>query len=268
MAENLYSKFTKQARAGIKGEAFFEALIVEYALPHHIVGSKDLGIDYLCEWVHGDRPTGFLFAVQVKTIARENASLKDLGHIDNRNRLQKFLIKNSQLGIQEKTLQYWRGLGMPIYLFVIVYSALNNVLDCYYKRFTPELTGGAKEECYYKVNDGTTFFAFADHDKRKHGFARDLFIDTIRYSYYKGYISYISPRTIGLDEFPEKDAVFGDVIQEYRENVCQTYNKTRIYLDNLCEEQHASPRIEKGVASSARIDTSSAVPSAEIPEDE
>ena len=44
------SKFTVQAKTCIKGEAFFESLLAEYAIPHHIQGAKDLGADYLCQW--------------------------------------------------------------------------------------------------------------------------------------------------------------------------------------------------------------------------
>ncbi|MGH8067350.1 MAG: hypothetical protein ACRERE_19385 [Candidatus Entotheonellia bacterium] len=61
-----YKRYTIQAKRWIKGEAFFEALISDYSLPHHIVSPKDVGIDYICEWVYGDRPTGILYAVQVK----------------------------------------------------------------------------------------------------------------------------------------------------------------------------------------------------------
>ena len=46
MSEEEYKKYTLQARRGIKGEAFFEALISDYCIPHQIVGPKDIGIDY------------------------------------------------------------------------------------------------------------------------------------------------------------------------------------------------------------------------------
>jgi hypothetical protein len=270
MTNKDYKKYTKQAKAGIKGEAFFEALISDYALPHHIVGSKDLGIDYICEWVYGDRPTGFLFGVQVKTFSRRNLRLRDLGQTDYRNNLHKYEIEHNQLDIKIKTQSYWRGLGMPIYLFAIVYSESDHNIDCFYKRFTRALTtpNSLDENGFYKVNDGTTFLAFADQESKKHGFARDLFVDTIRVSYYKGYIPPISPRSIGLEEFPENNFVFGEVIQEYREIVCQTYIKTRKYLEVLCEDRHTSPKVQKTTDSSVGSDTSAMTPSAEIPEDE
>jgi hypothetical protein len=36
------------------------------------VGSKDLGIEYIGEWVYGNRPTGILYAVQVRTLSQKN----------------------------------------------------------------------------------------------------------------------------------------------------------------------------------------------------
>lgn len=61
--------YTNQAKKWIKGEAFFESLISEYAIPHKIIMPKDLGVDFICEWVHGEKPTGVLFLAQVKTIS-------------------------------------------------------------------------------------------------------------------------------------------------------------------------------------------------------
>lgn len=242
MTDYGYKKFTAQAKAAIKGEAFFEALVSDYSLPNHIVGSKDLGIDYICEWVYGDRPTGILYAVQVKTRSQQNVKLEDLGPHLRCNELHKYRIKNKKLDIDARTLRYWRGLGMPVYLFLVVYSKSDGQggrLDCFYKRFTPVLFATAKQEeqDFYKVNDETTFLAFADRNTRTHGFARDLFIDLMRCSYSKGSISYISPRTIGLQQFPEENAVFHDLIEEYRQNVCATYGKTRGFLERLCVNQ-------------------------------
>lgn len=78
MGNNQYKKYTAQAKAGIKGEAFFEALISDYSLPHHIVGSKDLGIDYICEWVYGDKPTGILYAVNGRDKVYQKWSFKSI----------------------------------------------------------------------------------------------------------------------------------------------------------------------------------------------
>ncbi len=262
MTNNEYKQVTAQAKAGIKGEAFFESLVSDYSLPHHIVGSKDLGIDYICEWVYGDRPTGILYAVQVKTLSQQNVKTNDLGP-DPRNQLHKYRIKHKRLEINGRTQQYWRGLGMPVYLFVIVYSESHGQggrFDCYYKRFTPILTTNTTQEQvdFYKVNDGTTFLAFADRNERRDGFARDLFIDLMRCSYSKGSISYISPRTIGLEQFPEEDAVFGELFEEYRENIRITYDKTRMFLE------HLGVAYRGGSSASEPL----VVPSAEPPDDD
>jgi hypothetical protein len=44
-----YKHYKPEAKIGIKGESFFETLISEYCIPHHITGPKDIGIDYICE---------------------------------------------------------------------------------------------------------------------------------------------------------------------------------------------------------------------------
>ena len=92
MTDGEYKKFTTQAKSGIKGEAFFESLITEYSLPHHVVGAKGLGIDYICEWVYGDKPTGILYAVQAKTFLAENVTLKYLGPNPRLNELLRYRI--------------------------------------------------------------------------------------------------------------------------------------------------------------------------------
>jgi hypothetical protein len=52
-----YKKYTVQAKVAIKGGAFFETLVSEYSIPHPIVGLKDIGIDYVCEWARTDSTT-------------------------------------------------------------------------------------------------------------------------------------------------------------------------------------------------------------------
>ncbi len=240
MDNESYKKYTIQAKRGIKGEAFFESLISDYSLPHRIVSPKDLGIDYICEWVYGDRPTGILYAVQVKTFSEETAKPQFI-EVDSRlNGLQKFRIINQNLIIDEKTLQYWRGLGMPVYLFTVVQSSADaserEVLDCYYKRFTEVLTTEPNQGDFdfYKVNNGSAFIAFAQPDEKRLGFARDLFIDYMRWNYYKGWITYLNPRTIGLNQFIEEGGVFGDMLSQYKESVCITYRKNRKFLEEYC----------------------------------
>jgi len=55
------------------------------------------------------------------------------------------------------------------------------------------------------------------------GFARDLFIDHVRWSYFNGAIAYVNPRTLGLEQFPEKDAFFADLFKEYGQRILKTY---------------------------------------------
>jgi hypothetical protein len=248
-----YKKYTAQAKAAIKGEAFFESLVSDYSIPHHITGPTDIGIDYICEWVYGDKPSGILYAVQVKTLSKKYAKLESLGINSGFNELNKFNIRNRHLLIDEKTLEYWRGLGIPVYLFAVIYSDAaghGERLDCYYKRFVRVLTTsrGQEDEYFYKVNDGTTFLAFADRESKRFGFVRDLFIDLMRCSYYKGSISYISPRTIGLNQFPEEGAIFGELFEEYRKNITKTIEQTRNYIEQIINGE--------------------AIPSAAPPEDE
>ncbi|MCX7428408.1 MAG: DUF4365 domain-containing protein [Planctomycetia bacterium] len=238
-----YKKSTLQARTGIKGEAFFESLVADYALPHHIVGPKDIGLDFVCEWVCGEKPTGILWAAQVKTrsdIVPRPAEGRD--RADDLNRLEQFTIPVSRLGIDGKTLQYWKGLCLPTYLFVVICTEASDHkgerLDCYYRRFTPELTTGKEEypNVFFRVSESSRFLAFANEEHRTGGFARDLFIDYLRCMYYKGSIAYLNPRTLGLGQFPEKDkgVIFGPLFNDYRDQICETYARTKGFLEQHC----------------------------------
>ena len=165
-----YKRYTIQARTGIRGEAFFELLVCNHCLPHHIVGSKDVGIDYICEWVYGDKPTGVLFAVQVKTFSKNKKYTPQYKGVEQgRNELCRYEIHNTNLRVSKKTLHYWKGLGMPVYLFAIIQKSDNNegeIPDCYYKRFTEIMTNEKMNGKYeyhsqfYRVNQGSSFIAF------------------------------------------------------------------------------------------------------------
>lgn len=240
MNKAIYKKYTLQAKRGIKGEAFFESLISDYALPHRIVGPKDLGIDYICEWVYGDKPAGLLFAIQIKTLSRTNIKkLELIGEEKGFNGLNKFEIHNHHLKIDNATLEYWQGLGMPIYLFVLIQdSAQDDTIGCYYKRYTPQLTGDNTQEefhpyqQFYKVNEANRFLAFKVPGKG--GFARDLFIDHVRINYFKGSLAHISPRHMGLEQFSE-EGLFEDLfeIDIYKEQILAAYQKTTKFLEYL-----------------------------------
>src|SRR5688572_23857612 len=142
------STYSIQAKTCIKGESFFESLIAEYAIPHHVVGLKDLGVDYLCEWAYGDKPSGFLFVAQVKTFkVNKRNKPRPLGFTNpDHNALEAFSINDRNLKIEDPTLEYWKGLGLPTYLFAVAHtpgtSAIQDELAMYYKRFTPVLTAG------------------------------------------------------------------------------------------------------------------------------
>jgi hypothetical protein len=233
------SKFTVQAKTCIKGEAFFESLIAEYAIPHHIGGAKDLGADYLCEWSFDDEPSGVLFTAQVKTFKVKGRNKpKSLGHLTPAlNALEAFSIADSNLIIKQSTLDYWKGLGLPTYLFVVAHTvggqAKPDEMAMYYKRFTTVLTGTTKQEDekFYRVNDGPKFRAFADEKKRTNGFARDLFIDLMRWSYFKGSIAWMNPRKLGLQQFPEENNIFEEFIEIYKKQICETYSKAKPFLE-------------------------------------
>ena len=97
-------RYLKSKQIGNKGEAFFESLISEYAIAHKIDGSKDVGLDFLCEWVVGQKPSQLLFGVQVKT--RTNKKIK---LVRKRSRLNLLPEYKSNLAIKSATLEYWKG---------------------------------------------------------------------------------------------------------------------------------------------------------------
>ena len=233
-----HKKYTEQAKRGIKGEAYFESLLAEYSLPHKIFAPKDLGIDFICEWVHEDKPTGLIFAVQVKTFSEEKYTPKYRGKC-RLNKLSKYTIDNPSLRIGPRTRNYWKGLGVPVYLFAIGQpKGPKSKLNVFYKRFTPIVTkkGNQTKEFFFKVNVGDNLIAFADNRQKKWGFARDLYIDYMRWTYFKGYISYLNPRILGLKQFPNKADVFDDLFKEYEELIRKNFRFTKKYLDNIKKE--------------------------------
>src|SRR5690242_2420420 len=94
MTYNDYKKYTERARRGIKGEAFFESLIVDFAIPHRIARQNDLGIDFLCEWISADRPTGILFTAQIKATTTATIKCESVGK-SALNGLAKYTLKGA-----------------------------------------------------------------------------------------------------------------------------------------------------------------------------
>ena len=248
MGNNDYKKYTIQAKTGIKGEAFFESLIANYSLPYHVMGLTDIGIDYFCEWVYGDRPTGILYGVQVKTFSEQTAKPKPVVVTKDINKLEEFEIKYSELKVDQKTLYYWKGLGIPIYLFAIVKNISKDgseKLDCYYKRYAPIITRDIDVEideyyrAFYKVNNGSSFLAFGDFERKTHGFARDLYIDCVRLSYSKGVLPCLKSEDLGLNQF-KKIPAFADLFQDYEKQILEAYRWTGQVLEVLKQMKDSS----------------------------
>jgi hypothetical protein len=87
------------------------------------------------------------------------------------------------------------------------------------------------------VNNGSSFLVFKYPDRHSGGFARDLFIDYMRWNYSKGNITYMNPRIIGLDQFPENDAIFHDLFSEYSKELCNTYQKTKPFFEEYLKNK-------------------------------
>jgi hypothetical protein len=248
MADSEYKKYTQKARRGIKGEAFFESLIVDHAIPHRIARQNDLGVDFLCEWTYGDRPTGILFSAQVKSTTSEQITCEPVGK-STLNSLDEYILHGGK-GIDDKTICYWKGLGLPAFLFQIVEGETDGVrrLDCFHKRYTPLLDGhdGPNErdgtKSYYQVNSGSRFLAFADSVKEIGGFARDLVIDYYRLSYSKGHVVQMTPNQLGFWPFsykanPDEIRYFNELIGWNREKIKETSTWSLNLLERLFPEK-------------------------------
>ncbi|MCK4528112.1 DUF4365 domain-containing protein [candidate division WOR-3 bacterium] len=244
MADHDYKQYTKSARRGIKGEAFFESLIVDHAIPHRIARQNDLGIDFLCEWIYGDRPTGILFSAQVKATTSDKVICEAVG-TSPFNGLLKYTLMGAKK-VDERTINYWKGLGLPAFLFYIVENGCNGAthLECYHKRYTPLLDGHLSPDdesgtkSFFQVSNGASFLAFADFQKEIGGFARDLIMDYVRLSYSKGHVVQLTPRQLGFWPFPNKekpDAVrwFDDPLKWHREMIEDTCRWTTELLTRL-----------------------------------
>ncbi len=88
----------------------------------------------------------------------------------------------------------------------------------------------------YRVDDGAKFRAFADEERRTKGFARDLFIDLMRWSYFKGSIAWMNPRKLGLQQFPEEANVFEEFVKTYA-------NRQRIVYSRRWFNRHCIPSL-------------------------
>jgi len=214
------AKYIKSKQIGNKGEAFFESLISEYAIAHKIDSSKDVGLDFLCEWVFGQNPTQLLFGIQVKT--RNDKSFRLIKEKSNLNLLPEY---KSSFIIKKDTLDYWRGFDFPVFLFVI--NIENEKINCFYKRYTSILHGKQKENeaPFYKVNDDTSnFLAFIHTENFCGGFCRDLFLDSLRCQHNKGMLSGVNPQDLGLSHW-KYDTLYKGVFDDYKKQIKETFDK-------------------------------------------
>lgn len=217
-------KYIKSKQIGNKGEAFFESLISEYAITHKIDSSKDVGLDFLCEWVYGEKPTQLLFGVQVKTRSSKKMKLLDEKR-SSRNLLMKY---GCNFKIENKTLEYWKGFDFPIFLFFVNIKGDNKgKIDCFYKRYTPILhnINDEEKEVFYKVNNEGEFLAFVPKKDFYGGFCRDLYIDHLRCQHNKGMLSGIDPKDLGLLNYWEKETLYKGVFDDYKEKIKETFYK-------------------------------------------
>jgi len=181
----------------------------------------------------------FFLRCKLKTFATSTCQPMFKGINKGKNNLEIFEINNSNLKINDSTMEYWRGLAIPVFLFAIAEDLDVKMMTLYYKRYTPILTATSLHSDWLlwwilQASDGHHFLAYANNEAKSFGFARDLFIDYMRCTILESSISYFSPRTIGLEQFPEEDAFFGELFEDYRENICTMYDKTRTVLERLC----------------------------------
>ena len=227
-------------RIGNRGEAYLEFIMSKYCLMHKIAGYKDIGIDYLCEWLVGDTPSRILFGIQVKTSDRSDVELDHLGTNKRFNGLEKFKFTTTpSWEIKQNTINYWFGFEIPLYLFFVLKN--DSSFDCYYQRLTPILHKNDKEKAaeeiqnyknndLYKANDDKSeFLAIIDRGGKDGGFARDLFFDSVRCSYYKGSVQYRDANEFGLKGW-EKDNIYIDILGE---RVCPYIEKVGATLNSL-----------------------------------
>lgn len=217
------------------GEAFVESALSEYAIVHKIDGSKDLGLDMLCEWVKDESPTHMLFGIQVKTMRK---LIKTEIKTNGANFLKGY---RKHISIKEKTLNYWKGFDFPIFVFLVTVSKdMDKAL--YYKRYTPILHEKVKpkDEPFYLALSDTKFQAYVPGTKnwpRTGGFCRDLFFDSLRCQHSKGLLSGVDPKSLGLEGWPKK-ALYRGVYDQYIDKILTTLNEYKKYEKYLIEAKN------------------------------
>ena len=177
--------YTDRKRKGNIGEAFVQYVLSSFCLVHKIDGSQDLGNDFICELTKGAFPTNILFYVQVKYW---------------KNKPQNPQIK--------KTIEYWKGSSIPVYLFWVKdnnklpelnANMLNpkiNVPLLQYKRYTPIV----------HKNKEPKMKNFSSFTRRQ--FLRDLMVDYARCLYKRGMTTVIEKGD--FTELDKADVPLGD----------------------------------------------------------
>ena len=236
-------------RIGNRGEAYLEFIMSKHCLMHKIAGYKDIGIDYLCEWLVENNPTRILFGIQVKTSDINNVELNNLGRNKGLNGLEQFEFAKTipSWKIKLETINYWFGFEIPLYLFFVLKT--DSSFNCYYQRLTPilhkkdqdkavEEIQNYKNNALYQANDDKSEFrAIVDRRGRDGrgkdgGFARDLFFDSIRCSYYTGSLKYRYPRDFGLKGW-EGNGTYADILGELDRPYIEKVGESLTILENL-----------------------------------
>jgi len=232
------SKITKEIRQCHRGEGFFLSLLSDFAILHKIDGGNDIGIDYFCEWVNqkNSESTNILFVVQLKTTQLDKIILTSVGDDKGRSSLPLYEIKrkdkdgksngNFDNSIEPKTIEYWRGFEIPVYLFVVIVAEGKESM-LFYKRYTPILHRTEKNEeiKFHLASKDNLFLSFANKIHNKGVFCRDLYIDYIRCNYKRGAIIHKNPGDLGLNQFQNKKFFFQDMLTEqYKTETQETIN--------------------------------------------
>ena len=210
------SLYLKSKQKGNAGEALVESALSKYAIVHRIDGSKDVGLDMICEWVFGEKPTQTMFGIQVKTLEKKLSLIKDKSNL---NWLPEY---KGTVYIKQNTLNYWSGFDFPVFVFLVDL----NKLDIDYKRYASIVHGlvDHKNEPFYLVADNQGFKAYVEGDIHTWGFCRDLFFDHLRCQHKKGNLSGVNPRNLGLRGW-EQEALYKGVFDQYKKEIRKTYNR-------------------------------------------
>jgi len=73
------------------------------------------------------------------------------------------------------------------------------------------------------ANEGTKLKAYIPKE-RTWGFCRDLFFDHLKCQHYKGMLSGVNPKDIGLSGW-EQDTLYKGVFDHYKDKIRETYER-------------------------------------------